>query len=1007
MLQLLTQRYLQQQEKKQADEKLEQANLQLQQAKQQTEQADQQLQQAKQQTEQAKQQLQQATEQLHTTTTQLNDKSTQLNQTMQHLNQTNTELRNVQKQLEDREAQLAQTQKELTETTTQLKQAQQEAQLQKTQLQKQVECAIACYNTYTPPTTLLTHYIVCTQIQKEVDKRLLADLQQQMAQIAARTASPDSPDCASEAAASQPAHKTCHLRLEPPPSDAAAAGTALSVTPASPGTADTKHALVDKQFHMWLGEHDDNAKDQFFTLATVTKVVGQTCQILLSDIYHQDFHEQQEYSYDKTVKAVQLFETGEIINPDPPVMPPHTFEILKVVVDSECKDKFATRDFIRSSAFSRAVWHNAFATGGEMAYLWQNDIAKTWHLGLSIDEPLYRTTKAAAYAHEAHDWQVMHGDRRVEVRIVFKAHMHLPPRQGPDRTKLTAQGSSGAGGSAGAASGAAGGRAGASSGGPAASGASPASRSSTGSSRTSAAGAGGGPSHAAAQDAADRLKEGDPLCISFDPEDEKEGFFHARIACVDYDMDKVTFKCNRNTGGFFTGFVNELTMVGSTSYSQALLYHMDFVWDRNIRKPHPGPFSSVYVSHATSHAGSFKGNYTITEDRVNDKPVWDKDQKTDYRVTRLWYSADGKAVFGQYNEHNIEAPYKPFAVAQQEDLWPHYTRDFVLDDYPCRIFSYAIKAQAPAIALPQSAVAPPQQAPRAVLEVGQAIYAFYPIAGTKAGYAVAKITKIDGLDVTYECTDGKLQKQALTINRDLAQSGRTAYLAHRTAPDPPYTGSFKSVFVFKCNYKDLEGMYVATTKPAIFNNDKPVFRKESDIPGFVTALWHSDDGKWVISCLSAASHAQCRTPYFRHPPYAATADTAEWPHRTHDWVLVHDGGKNVKVLSYSIKTDPVRVVSLLDDDDDSEDDSSDDGEGDAAGAPDEGGTRAPRKRRPPARDTVDPAIANHFAGTRVRTEKKRKRSGEKGRDRGSKTGSSRGAEGGAAHGPAGGAGGVR
>ena len=118
--------------------------------------------------------------------------------------------------------------------------------------------------------------------------------------------------------------------------------------------------------------------------------------------------------------------------------------------------------------------------------------------------------------------------------------------------------------------------------------------------------------------------------------------------------------------------------------------------------------------------------------------------------------------------------------------------------------------------------------------------------------------------------------------------------------------------------------------------------------------------------MSAASHAQCRTPYFRHPPYAATAAAAEWPHRTHDYVL--SSGTAIKVYSVSTKAGPTvesdndlddGVVSLLSEDNDSED------------------SLPRRERRPPARDKVDPAIASHFAGVASRKEKKRKSGGEK------------------------------
>ena len=95
----------------------------------------------------------------------------------------------------------------------------------------------------TLPTTLLTQRIVCAQIQREVDKRVLADLQQQMAQITARAASAagsggDSPTPADTTATPQHTHKPCTVRLEPPPSGGApAAVAAAGMLPLSPPAA--------------------------------------------------------------------------------------------------------------------------------------------------------------------------------------------------------------------------------------------------------------------------------------------------------------------------------------------------------------------------------------------------------------------------------------------------------------------------------------------------------------------------------------------------------------------------------------------------------------------------------------------------------------------------------------------------------------------------------------------------------------------------------------------------
>ncbi len=336
-----------------------------------------------------------------------------------------------------------------------------------------------------------------------------------------------------------------------------------------------------------------------------------------------------------------------------------------------------------------------------------------------------------------------------------------------------------------------------------------------------------------------------------------------------------------------------------------------------------------------------------------------------------------------------------YAVAQESSLWPHYIREFVINGQPGKIFSHAIKAPPSAISLAQglaqSAVAPPQQAPSAALEVGQPIYAFYPVNGIKAGYAVAQITITNATHVTYAYTDGTLFKQALTIPKDLAQAGRTAYLAQSTAPSPAYSGSFKSVNIFKCEDKELKGTYLATTNPQRFSNGKPIFLKETAIPGFITVMSYRDDQKWVISCFNGTNQPISDTDYIRHPVYAKTATAAEWPHRTHDYVLNEDGEK-IKVYSYSVKSNELLVASESDKDDniisllnDSED--SDD-------------TLVPRVRRPPARDATDPTIVNHFAGTAVRRDKKRKGGVDKSKSKSksSKTSSSGGAAGGGADG---------
>jgi hypothetical protein len=794
-------------------------------------------------------------------------------------------------------------------------------------------------------------------------------------------------------------------------------------------------ALVGKKFHIWLGTEDDVSKDQFYTTATVTNVEGQKCQILLSDMYGQDnFAEQQEWLYEATRKAVELFNSGKIKNPEPPTAPPQMFEMMRAAVHSEYTHKFASSPLFKLLAFKR-VWCNPLAADGQMKYLWQNVEKGFWCLGTSTDEICFFTVEAAANAHEDHSWQYIHDGRHVDVEICFKAHISKPP-------PLQHQRFSGAGGSLGAAGGSSASSAAAgSSAAPAAAGSSatsdvaPTPRSSTG-------GAGGGPPAADPQDA-DRLEKGDPLCISFDPNDQKEGYFHATVVSV--CDDEVTYGTNINTGGVFNCFLDAngvgklghseaiLNGVGKLSYSEALLFHMDFVNNRNIPHPHPGSFGSFEITHATRGAFQIVGTYELTDMKTlwSLKPIYRKKIKASNQVEFMWPSKQDKWVFGNFSQMNEKGGTLGYAVAQHSSLWPHYTRDFVIEGHPARIFSYATKQQPvvipqqqPPVAAPQPEAIPPQQppvappqpyprpqpqpSPRAALEVGQSIFAFYPLNGTKAGFACAEITKIDNDGVTYKYTNNsKLEKQSLTVKYNQAEIGRTAYLAQSTAPDPPYTGSFKSVTIFACkDDKDLEGKYLATTNPKKFSNGKPIFLKENAIPGYITAMWHTDEKKWVITCCRDTNSTLSLTDYTRHPVYATTATAAEWPYRTHDYIL-REGFENVKVYSYCTKDSVIEVLTSSESENSSEDVSSDEG-GDAAGAADkeldatgdagEGGARPKRAPKPRARDKVDPSNVAHFAARRSRVEKKRKSEAEKNRDRtkSSKTG-------GGADGPAAGA----
>ena len=71
--------------------------------------------------------------------------------------------------------------------------------------------------------------------------------------------------------------------------------------------------------------------------------------------------------------------------------------------------------------------------------------------------------------------------------------------------------------------------------------------------------------------------------------------------------------------------------------------------------------------------------------------------------------------------------------------------------------------------------------------------------------------------------------------------------------------------------------------------------------------------KWVIGSFNDLSHT---TDRFRNRHgYASSAEPAEWPHHTHDWVL-SDGSKAIKVYSVATKESKESgVVSLIEDKD--------------------------------------------------------------------------------------------
>ena len=176
------------------------------------------------------QQLDKVQQKLDAATAQLNDATAQLRRTTQRLSDKSTQFDNLQQQL--------------TETSAQLEQANRQAQFQQKQIEKQVTVHATLHATL--HTALFTQHVSCIQVQKEVDRRLLADLQQKMADLqqkradspaGSRGASTGPADTSAPPAPPQPTHKTCSLRLEIPPSDGARAGGAAAMAPLSPPAA--------------------------------------------------------------------------------------------------------------------------------------------------------------------------------------------------------------------------------------------------------------------------------------------------------------------------------------------------------------------------------------------------------------------------------------------------------------------------------------------------------------------------------------------------------------------------------------------------------------------------------------------------------------------------------------------------------------------------------------------------------------------------------------------------
>lgn len=417
-----------------------------------------------------------------------------------------------------------------------------------------------------------------------------------------------------------------------------------------------------------------------YITATVLSVDdNQMCRISLSETFDREVKEQ-ELTRPAVLKAVELFESHQKQNPRPPSVDPHNFVLLGIrnfVVTPRFRGSgtFVRTDFFRAARNSNMprlvhIWYCAENEGTDQAFLWQHHDEK-WCMGPRPDHPVFTTTKPVTYAHEDHEWEVLHDGRLVHLKIFFMAE-----------TKKTQQRASGGNASAGAAGGrgdgAAGGRvAGAADGVDSA-------RSFTTSSTTTASASARGVNDVSAIDA-NHLKRGTLLSLSYGRSNIKEGWCAATIDNV-LPNDRFHYQCHSNRQGQL-----DKRASGELSREQALLCLNVCLTQRHIPDPHQGLFSSFVVYHTNRDTKTFTGRYTRTASSVISCPVFAKDKIEHYEVTHVWCSpTDKKWVFGTESEMK-NTPEQGYAVAKKSTKWPHYIHDYSISGPSMKIFSYAIK----------------------------------------------------------------------------------------------------------------------------------------------------------------------------------------------------------------------------------------------------------------------------------------------------------------------------
>jgi hypothetical protein len=446
---------------------------------------------------------------------------------------------------------------------------------------------------------------------------------------------------------------------------------------------------------------------QLYITATVLSVdENQMCQILLAETFDREV-KNQEMNRPAVLKAVELFESHQKQNPRPPSVDPHNFVLLGIrnfVVTPRFRGSgtFVRTDIFRAARNSNMprlvhIWYCAENEGTGQAFLWQHHDEK-WCMGPRMDHPVFMTIKPVTYAHEDHEWEVLHDGRPIHLKIFFMAE-----------TKETQQRASGTTASAGAAGGrgdgAAGGRvAGAAddaaassnaSSGTTASADTPSSgasagrsagstRSSTASANSAASASATGVLDVSAADA-NHLKKGTVLSLSHGRNSSKEAWCAATIEAL-LPNDRVRYSCHKNRQGQLDDQPS-----GELSREQALLCLKACLTQRHISDPHQGSFSSFVVYHTNRELNNFTGAYTRTADYVGDRPVFAKVKVQHCFVTHVWCSpAEKKWIFGTASQMS-DTPEQGYAVAKKSTKWPHYIHDYVNLGPTMKIFSYAIK----------------------------------------------------------------------------------------------------------------------------------------------------------------------------------------------------------------------------------------------------------------------------------------------------------------------------